>query len=105
MYKTMPISDRVRRLIILSNLLSDWCLACCFHFAQSAHIRLSAAEIMVTLRHPTGFVREAAVSYLSVVSQRILRDILPELEKDPHPLIAAQVKEWMKKSSISQKDF
>jgi len=94
-HENMPIGDRLRRLITLSNLLSDWCLACCFHFAQVAHIRLNPAEIIVTLRHPTGFVREAAISYLSVVSQRVLWEILPDLQKDPHPLIAAQVKEWI----------
>jgi hypothetical protein len=91
------ISDRLSQLIILGNLLSDWCLACCFHFAQVAHIPLSTAEILVSLRHPTGFVREAAISYLNAVSQSILLEILPNLQKDPHPLVAAQVKELVKK--------
>ncbi|MEA5617721.1 MFS transporter [Cronbergia sp. UHCC 0137] len=91
------LRQRLSRLILLGHFLSDWSLACCFHFAQVAHIRLTTAEIVVTLRHPTGFVREAAISYLSVVSQSVLRDIIPHLQKDPHPLVAAQVKELMKK--------
>ena len=92
------IANRLRKLIMLSNFLSDWCLACCFHFAQAAHIRVSSDEILVTLRHPTGFVREAAISYLSVVSGRVIQEILPYLKTDPHPLVAAQVQELMKKS-------
>jgi HEAT repeat protein len=96
-YESMLPSDRLYRLIVLGNLLSDWCLACCFHFAQAAHIRLNTAEILVTLRHPTGFVRESAISYLSMVSQQVLQEILPHLQKDPHPLVAAQVRELMQK--------
>ena len=96
-YENMPVSDRLRRLLTLSNLLSDWCLACCFHFAQVSRIRLTTDEILVTLRHPTGFVREAAIAYLSVVSHRVLLELLPKLQKDSHPLVAAQVKELMKK--------
>lgn len=96
----MIVANRVRKLITLGNLLSDWCLACCFHFAQVAHIRISAEEILATLRHPTGFVREAAISYLSVVSGQVIQEILPYLKTDPHPLVAAQVEELMKKSIL-----
>jgi hypothetical protein len=96
-YENMPVSDRLFQLIMLGNLLSDWCLACCFHFAQAAHIRLTCAEIVVSLRHPKAFVREAAISYLSVVSQRVLQEILPNLQQDSHPLVIAQVKDLMKK--------
>ncbi|NEU77276.1 MFS transporter [Hassallia byssoidea VB512170] len=91
-YQQMLLSDRTRRLISLGNLLSDWCLACCFHFAQVACIRLTIPEIIATLRHPTGFVREAAIAYLSVVSPRVLLELLPQLKNDPHPLVIAQVK-------------
>jgi hypothetical protein len=94
-YQQMILSDRTRRLITLGNLLSDWCLACCFHFAQVACIRLPIPEIIITLRHPTGFVREAAIAYLSVVSPRILVELLPQLKNDPHPLVVAQVKKLM----------
>jgi len=94
-YQQMLLSDRTRRLISQGNLLSDWCLACCFHFAQVACIRLPISEIIATLRHPTGFVREAAIAYLSVVSPRILIELLPQLKNDPHPLVVAQLKKLM----------
>ncbi|MBD2387474.1 MFS transporter [Cylindrospermum sp. FACHB-282] len=102
-YENMLVSDRLRKLIMQGNLLSDWCLACCFHFAQVARIRLTATEILLTLRHPTGFVREAAIAYLSAVSHRIFQEILPHLQQDPHPLVAAQVKELMQKHQIHQR--
>jgi hypothetical protein len=92
------IANRLRKLIMLDNLLSDWCLACCFHFAQAAHIRVSSEQILATLRHPTGFVREAAISYLSVVSRKVAQEILPYLKTDSHPLVAAQVQQLIKKS-------
>ncbi|MDZ8185235.1 MAG: MFS transporter [Nostoc sp. ChiSLP02] len=96
-YENMLVSDRLHRLLMLGNLLSDWCLACCFHFAQIARIRLTSAEILASLRHPTGFVREAAIAYLNIVSQRVLFQILPQLQNDPHPLVATQVKELLEK--------
>ncbi|WP_341526327.1 MFS transporter [Nostoc sp. UHCC 0302] len=96
-YENILVSDRLHRLLTLSNLLSDWCLACCFHFAQVTRIRLTSSEILSTLRHPTGFVREAAIAYLNMVSHRVLYEILPQLQKDPHPLVAAQVKELLEK--------
>jgi HEAT repeat protein len=96
-YENMLVSDRLHRLLLLGNLLSDWCLACCFHFAQVARIRLTSAEILASLRHPTGFVREAAIAYLNMVSQRVLFQILPQLQNDSHPLVAAQVKELLEK--------
>jgi hypothetical protein len=96
-YQPLPIRERLRKMLSLENFLSDWCLACCFHLAQASHIRLTSHEILVALRHPTGFVREAAIAYLSAVSQRVLREILPKLQKDSHPLVATQVKELMEK--------
>ena len=91
-YQPMMIGDRTRNLMAQKDLLSDWCLACCFHFAQIAHIRLESKQILATLRHPTGLVREAAILYLSTVSPSILRQLLPQLQNDPHPLVANQVK-------------
>ncbi|MEA5578201.1 MFS transporter [Anabaena sp. UHCC 0451] len=96
-YENISINQRISKLITQGNLLSDWCLACCFHFAQSAYVRLTTTEILANLRHPTGFVREATISYLSVVSQRVLQEILPHLQTDPHPLVSAQVKELIAK--------
>ncbi|OUL32506.1 MFS transporter [Nostoc sp. T09] len=99
-YQQLSVSERLRRLLMLSNFLSDWCLACCFHFAQVSHIRLTTPEIMISLRHPTGFVREAAIAYLSVVSRRVILELLPQLQKDKHPLVAAQVKKLMAKYQV-----
>jgi HEAT repeat protein len=96
-YEQMVISDRIRHLLILETSLSDWCLACCFHFASAARIRLTTEQIVKNLRHPTSFVREAAICYLNIASRRILVELLPQLQKDPHPLIAAQVKELIQK--------
>jgi HEAT repeat protein/ATP/ADP translocase len=95
-YQQMEVNERTRSLLIHRHLLSDWCLACCFHFAQVARIRLTTEQVLESLSHPTSFVREAAIAYLSVVSPRILSKILPQLQKDPHPLVASQVKELMK---------
>ncbi|MEH1909912.1 MAG: HEAT repeat domain-containing protein [Nostoc sp.] len=99
-YENMLVSDRLHRLLMLSNFLSDWCLACCFHYAQVTRIRLTSSEILVSLRHPTGFVREAAIAYLNMVSQRVLQQILPQLQKDSHPLVSAQVKELVEKYQV-----
>jgi hypothetical protein len=99
-YQQMLVSDRLRRLLTQAHFLSDWCLACCFHVAQVSRIRLTIPEIVVTLRHPTGFVREAAIAYLSMVSRRVLLELLPQLQKDQHPLVIAQVKELMEKYQL-----
>ncbi|HYW18185.1 MAG TPA: MFS transporter [Nodularia sp. (in: cyanobacteria)] len=99
-YQKLPMGDRIRRMLTLSHLLSDWSLACCFHFAQISRIRLTVDEILVALRHPTGFVREAAIAYLSVASHRILVELLPKLQKDTHPLVVAQVKELMETYAV-----
>lgn len=97
-YEQLTASERLRRMLTLGNFLSDWCLACCFHFAQTHRIRLTIHEILQALRHPTGFVREAAIAYLGVVSQRVLLELLPNLQQDTHPLVATQVQELIKKS-------
>jgi hypothetical protein len=96
-YEQMIVSDRIRQLLTLETSLSDWCLACCFHFATSARIRLTTEQIIKNLRHPTSFVREAAICYLNMASRSTLVQLLPQLQKDPHPLIAAQVKELSQK--------
>lgn len=100
-YEQMVVSDRTRQLLTLENQLSDWCLACCFHFAQAARIGLTIPQIINNLRHPTSFVREAAISYLSIASSRVLVEVLPQLQKDPHPLISAQVKQLIHKYNVN----
>ncbi len=102
-YQQLLVSDRLRKMLTMSDLLSDWCLACCFHLAQVSRIRLTTHEMLLALRHPTGFVREAAIAYLSVVSHRVLLELLPKLQQDSHPLVATQVKELMKKYSVNKK--
>ncbi|WP_414752111.1 MFS transporter [Anabaena sp. CCY 9910] len=99
-YQPLSASERLRKMLTLGTFLSDWCLACCFHFAQVNRIRLTINEILMALRHPTGFVREAAIAYLNVVSHRVLLELLPKLQKDSHPLVAAQIQELIKKSAI-----
>ncbi|MBD2597801.1 MFS transporter [Nostoc spongiaeforme FACHB-130] len=99
-YEPMQVSERLRRMLSLDNFLSDWCLACCLHLAQVSRIRLTSHEILLALRHPTGFVREAAIAYLNAVSHRVLLELLPKLQQDTHPLVATQVKELMKKYSV-----
>jgi HEAT repeat protein/ATP/ADP translocase len=91
-YEPMPTSVRTRNLITLRDSLSDWCLACCFHLAQVAHIRLTSEQVLANLRHPTGFVREAVIAYLNAVSNRVLQELLPQLQNDSHPLVVAQIK-------------
>ncbi|NJL11079.1 MAG: hypothetical protein HC908_15425 [Calothrix sp. SM1_7_51] len=95
--KQLVLSERTRKLLTLENSLSDWCLACCFHFAIVGRVRLSIVQILTNLHHPTGFVREAAFAYLTTASPKIVLDLLPQLEKDPHPIIKAQVRDFVKK--------
>ncbi|MBD2504013.1 MFS transporter [Anabaena azotica] len=102
-YQQMSVSERLQKMLSLAPFLSDWCLACCFHFAQASRIRLTINEILLALRHPTGFVREAAIAYLSVVSHRVLLELLPKLQKDTHPLVAMQIQELIKKYQFTPK--
>lgn len=94
-YRPLSPSDRLRRLLELRHFLSDWALACCFHLARSARWSLTAEQTLVCLRHPTGFVREAALAYLRVASPRALVELLPMLQNDPDSLVAAQVQQMM----------
>ena len=104
-YQAMTRGDRLRRLLDFQNFLSDWCLACCINVASVARIRLTHDQIDNSLHHPTGFVREAAIAYLRVVSPRTLIRLLPQLEKDPDRLVAAQVKyiqQWIRQLKESR---
>ncbi|MCJ8280440.1 MAG: hypothetical protein MJK14_11190 [Rivularia sp. ALOHA_DT_140] len=91
-YEQMAVNERTRKLLDLENSLSDWCWACCIHFAQVARIKLKPIQIEGSLRHPCGFVREAAVAYLSVASPRLFIQVIPQLKDDSHPLVLAQIK-------------
>ncbi len=99
-YEQMAVNDRTRKLLELESSLSDWSWACCIHFAQVARIKLKPIQIEGSLRHPCGFVREAAVAYLAVASPRLFTQMLPQLSKDSHPLVISQVKDFMEKHKI-----
>ncbi len=88
-YHPMNPSDRVRRLIEFRHFLSDWTLACCFHLARGAYMSLTPAATLVCLRHPTGFVREAVLTYLKAASPRSCIELLPMLKHDSDRLVAA----------------
>ncbi|MEB3341595.1 HEAT repeat domain-containing protein [Okeania sp.] len=94
-YQPMAPSDRLRYLLDLRHFLSDWALACCLQMARAARWSLTAEQTLVCLRHPTGFVREAALAYLKMASQRALVELLPNLRNDPNPLVAAQVEQMI----------
>ncbi len=91
-YTAMLPSQRLRHLLEIRYFLSDWGLACCFHLARQCRWSLTPEQILACLKHPTGFVREAVLSYLSVASPRTLQDLLPLLKDDPDRLVTAQVK-------------
>lgn len=95
-YEPMLPNQRVRHLLELRHFLSDWALACCVHLARQCRWSLTPDQVVACLRHPTGFVREAIVSYLEAASPRTLRELLPALKDDPHRLVAAQVRALMK---------
>ncbi|AKG23765.1 hypothetical protein [Calothrix sp. 336/3] len=97
-YQPLEIGDRTRKLLQYRTLLSHWSWACCLHLAEVVPIRLDTEQVIDSLRHPTGFVREAAISYLKVASPRILWKILPQMQNDPHPLVANQVQQLLSNS-------
>ncbi|MEM1392985.1 MAG: MFS transporter [Cyanobacteria bacterium P01_D01_bin.116] len=100
-YEQMAVNERTRVLLELENSLSDWCWACCIHFAQVARIKLKPSQIEGSLRHPCGFVREAAVAYLSIASPRLFIKVIPQLKQDSHPLVIAQINEFIEKYRLS----
>ncbi len=101
-YEQMAVNERTRKLLDLENSLSDWCWACSIHFAQVARIKLKTTQVKASLRHPCGFVREAVVAYLSVVFPRSFIKILPHLKKDSHPLVIAQIQNFIDKHKVDR---
>jgi hypothetical protein len=94
-YQPMSPSQRLRYLLELRHFLSDWMLACCFHLARRMRWSLTAEQILVCLHYPTGFVREAVLTYLRVASPKTLQNVLPRLRNDPDRLVALQVEQMM----------
>jgi len=100
-YQPMIPSKRLRYLLDLRYFLSDWVMACCFHLAREHRWSLTAEQTMAGLRHPTGYVREAVLSYLSLASPRALQELLPLLQQDPDRLVVAQVNYLMAKLGLA----
>ena len=94
-YRFMAASDRLRYLLDLRYFLSDWAVACCFHIARKQRWSITSDNIVSCLKHPTGFVREAVLSYLHIASPRVLRDLLPLMCNDPDEIVANQVRDLM----------
>ncbi|MDA0867552.1 MAG: MFS transporter, partial [Cyanobacteria bacterium] len=92
-YEPMGTSDRLRALLDLRHFLSDWALACCFHLARRQRWSVTPGHTLACLKHPTGFVRESVLSYLSVASPAALANLLPMMYFDPNPLVVAQAKQ------------
>jgi HEAT repeat protein/ATP/ADP translocase len=94
-YRPMQPVQRLRDLLQLRHLLSDWALACCFHLARYQRWELDTEQVLAGLRHPTGFVREATLSYLNIVAPRTLRGVLPRFKNDPDRIVTLQVRQMM----------
>jgi hypothetical protein len=94
-YRPMRPNQRLRHLVELRHFLSDWALACCFHLARQSRWSLTPEQILACLRYPTGFVREAVLAYLQVVSPSTLQNLLPLLKNDPDPIVATQIRAMM----------
>jgi HEAT repeat protein len=100
-YQPMSPSQRLRCLLDSRTLLSDWVLACCFHLARQYRWRLKPEQVTACLHHPVGFVREAVLDYLKMASPKSLWGVLPKLEHDPNPLIAAQAQSMMRELGLT----
>ncbi len=103
-YRPMDPLERIRHLLELRQFLCDWPLACCFHVSRAARWGLTADQILACLRHPRGFVREAVLAYLRVVSPRALMKLLPMLKKDPDKLVSAQVKQMIAELGLPDRE-
>ena len=97
-YQPLLARQRLRYLMDLRHFLSDWAFACCFHLARQQQWSFTTAQTLAGLRHHTGFIREAALSYLAMASPAALVDVLPQMQSDRNPLVAAQVKQLMSRT-------
>lgn len=98
-YERRQEGDRLRHLIQLRHFLSPWFLACCFHLARAQHWSLGQEAVLVCLKHPNSFVREAVLAYLKEASPRICLEILPAMKNDPNPIVYAQVEQFRRELS------
>jgi hypothetical protein len=94
-YRSLESSQRLHHLLELRHFLSDWTLACCFHLARRAGWKLTSEQIAFGLCATSGFVREAALSYLQTVFPNRLKTVLPLFQTDRDRLVAQQVQQMM----------
>jgi HEAT repeat protein len=99
-YHPLSPQQRLVTLVDLRHFLSDWSLACCFHLARIERWKLTSNQVVACLRHPVGFVREAVLSYVEVMSPRFLHEILPVMQQDPNPLVQRQAESIVMKQSL-----
>lgn len=97
-----PLSPAVRLSALLEqrHFLSDWLLACCFHVARTQKWAIDKEHVLACLRHPVGFVREAVLSYVEIVSPKSLVLLLPQMKADKNQLVANQVEALLDKYSL-----
>lgn len=100
-YESMSSARRLRFLLDLRQFISEWALACCFHFARRSRWSVTLEQLLYGLRHPTSFVREAALMYLHMASPRVLAEFLPRLQDDPDPNIVKQVRQLQQELSYA----
>jgi hypothetical protein len=96
-YTPMLPAERLRYLLDLRHFLDDWPLACCFHLARESRWSLTSEHTLTCMRHPTDFVREAVLSYLTVASPRALIKLLPIMQTDSAPLVAGHARRLLKR--------
>ncbi|WP_202924971.1 HEAT repeat domain-containing protein [Myxacorys almedinensis] len=105
MYVPMRPHDRVKHLLDLRHFISDWTLTCCFHLARRERWTLTSDQILSSLRHPTGYVREAVLSYLRLASPQALARLLPDLQHDRNPIVVSEVKRLMNELGSARQDL
>ncbi|MEM6252054.1 MAG: MFS transporter [Cyanobacteria bacterium P01_D01_bin.156] len=101
-YEPLSPQGRLGQLMEIRHFLSDWALACCFHVARGEQWSIHVDHVVASLRHPMGFVREAVLSYLNMASPRALESLLPMMENDPDPLVAAQVEKMKEQMLVAR---
>lgn len=101
-YRPMAASQRLRFLLDLRQFISDWTLACCFHLARRARWTVTLEQILYGLQHQVSYVRESALMYLYMASPGVLQELLPTLQQDPDPNLAAQVHGMIRDLRLNQ---
>lgn len=89
-YEPLPARQRLQRLLDLRHFLTPWAIACCFHVARQERWSVQMDAVLASLQHPEGFVQEAVLGYIRVVSPKALPQILPKVlsRLSPEPLLS-----------------